>query len=73
MKKKNLTLQDLKVSSFVTNDNKLDLKTVKGGDKLPYTKWRGCSDVANCGPVQTITQCTTKNLCETMVADQCMD
>lgn len=71
MKKKNLKLKDLKVESFVTNDSNSPVRTIKGGYKLPYTGWNLCS--FNCPIDPSVTQCGTANLCETMVADQCMD
>ena len=71
MKKKNLLLRQLTIKSFVTSDASTELDTVKGG-KVVMTVNRNCQDSLNCPVYQTLTQCGTEKLCETMVVDLCM-
>lgn len=42
MKKKNLTLEDLRVNSFVIDEDEMNSKTVQGGGKTTESLLSGC-------------------------------
>ena len=72
MKNKKLTLNALKVNSFVTSFDKEGVQTVKGGGTIQIASWQ--DDCTNPQPVQTNDGCLTNELnCPTRVGIGCVN